>query len=149
MQSEKFYSVKEIIKLRKPVEFPNKGPEGWSKSKVDPKKLLKHFSSLRIRKGFVLRAYHFRERGNGNSIVWAMPKKSPFPPPESCPKMTDKFLKPPKPEFALDDIMEAIDGDISAWSYLSASIFLREVSEFRRSGWYSWCTHRQPVILRI
>jgi hypothetical protein len=130
MQSEKYFNVKEIMKLRKPVDFPKKGPDGWSKCKVDPKKLLKHFSALRIKKGFVLRAYHFREGLNGNSIVWAMPKESPFPPPESCTKLMDKFLRPPKPEFVLDDFMEAIDGDMSHWSYLSASIFMRKVGEF-------------------
>jgi hypothetical protein len=142
MQSEKYFSVKEILKLRKPVEFPNNGPEGWSKCKIEPGKLLKNFSALRIKKGFVLRTYHFREGGNGNAIVWAMPKKSSFPPPESCMKLMDKFLQPPKPEFALDDFMEAIDGDMSHWSYLSASIFMREVSEFG-ALWHghNWCTH--------
>lgn len=130
------------MELRKPVKFPKNGPEGWSKCKVDPGKLLKNFRTLRIKKGFVLRAYHFRERGNGNAIVWAMPKKSPYPPPESCTKLMDKFLQPPKPEFALADFMEAIDGDMSAWSYLSASIFMREVSEFG-ALWHghNWYTH--------
>lgn len=38
--------------------------------------------------------------------------------------------------------MEAIEGDGSHWSYLSASIFMREINEFGAS-WHgcSWSTH--------
>jgi len=36
---------------------------------------------------------------------------------------------PPRPHGALDDFMDAIEGDGSAWSYLSASLFAREAAE--------------------
>lgn len=142
MNSTTLFSAQEIMKLRNPVKFPINCPHGWSKSKVNPKKVLKNFSKLRIKKGFVLRSYHFQEKSNGNSIVWAMPKQSPFPSPDSCPKLTDTFLHPPKPPLALDDLMEAIESDGSPWSYLSASIFKREISEFG-AFWHghNWDTH--------
>ena len=142
MNSLQFFTAEEIKQLRKPVTVPRKGPQGWSKSQVEPMRVLKRFSTLRLKKGFVLRAYQFRSGENGNAVVWAMPEESPFPSPECCPKLKDRFLKPPRPPSALDNLMEAIEGDDSHWSYLSASIFIREMSEFG-ALWHGagWSTH--------
>ena len=82
MNSVKFFTAEEIKQLRKPVILPRKGPRGWSKSQVEPVEVLKAFPALRLKKGFVLRAYQFREGGNGNAVVWAMPEESPFPSPK-------------------------------------------------------------------
>src|SRR5262249_50736637 len=71
--------------------------DGWSKSPVDPMNLLRVFDALRIRKGFVLRAYQFYSGGNGNGFVWAMPETVPFPDPNDCPKLEGRFLEPPMP----------------------------------------------------
>jgi len=142
MNSVKFFTAEEIKQLRQPVTLPCKRPRGWSKTQVEPVEVLKAFSALRLKKGFVLRAYQFREGGNGNAVVWAMPEESPFPDPKECPKLKDAFLEPPRPPLALDDLMEVIEGDGSHWSYLSASIFEREVNEFG-AVWHgcSWSTH--------
>lgn len=117
--------------------------EGWSRSPRDPTGVLARFRSLKLRPGYVLRAYQFREGGNGNAIVWAMPHDTPFPEPEFCTTMTDQFLEPPRPPGALDDVMEAVDGDGTPWSYLAASLFAREIAEFG-AIWHgvSWGTHR-------
>ena len=50
------------------------GPDGWSVSDVDPMAVLDLFSALRLRSGFELVAYRFREsgNGNGNGVVWAV-----------------------------------------------------------------------------
>ncbi len=123
---------------------------GWSKSIVDPMSVLAVFKPLRIKKGFVLRAYQFAEGGNGNAFVWAMPIDAPFYEPEDCPRLEDQFLSPPKPPAALNDVMEAIDGDGTPWSYMCASLFCREISEFG-AMWHgcSWETHtilgRNPI----
>jgi len=47
-----------------------------------------------------------------------------------------------KSDLALDNLMEVIEGDDSHWSYLSASIFLREIHEFG-AFWHgcSWSTN--------
>lgn len=117
-------------------------PDGWSKSTVDPMKLLAVFKSLKIRPGFVLRAYQYREGGNGNGIVWAVPADFPFLVPDECPQLSGHFLEPPKPPWAPDDLMTLIDGDDTPWSYFSASLFAREAAEFG-AMWHgcSWSTH--------
>ena len=115
---------------------------GWSKSLTDPMDLLGVFASLHIKDGFVLRAYQFRAGGNGNAVVWAMPKDAEFPDPSECPRLADSFLDAPKPTEALDDLMDAVEGDDSAWSYLCASLFVREISEYG-AMWHGceWSTH--------
>ena len=142
MNSIKYFTAEEIKQLRKPVSLSIKGPQGWSKCKVEPLEVLKAFPVLHLKNGFVLRAYQFREGGNGNAVVWAMPEDSPFPEPDCCQKLKDAFLEPPRPPEALDDLMEVIEGDGSHWSYLSASIFLREMNEFG-AMWHGceWSTH--------
>ena len=135
--------VKEIReKAAKTVETPQDTPEGWAKSRVNPNKLLDVFTPLTMRKGFVLRAYTFREEQNGNGVVWAMPSNAEFPEPKDCPTLENHLLKAPKPFDALDDAMEAIEGDGSAWSYLAASLLRRELSEFG-AVWHGsrWLTH--------
>jgi hypothetical protein len=130
--------------------------DGWSKSTVDPMQLLSVFTSLRLKPGLVLRAYLFREGSNGNGVVWAMPEDSPFPEPAACfeamrnrrkspatPHGFPDFLgEPPMPPQAQKDIMNAIAGDGTPWSYLSASIFCREAGEFG-AMWHGceWSAH--------
>ena len=115
---------------RKSAQLKEMPPKGWTKSTMEPARVLAVFDPLRLKKGYVLRAYQFTERSNGNGFVWAMPEKVPFPPPESCPRVSTHFLNPPKPVEALDDVMKALDGDGSPWSYLLASLFKREIDEF-------------------
>jgi hypothetical protein len=140
------FSIQQVSQLRRRAQRATKvnteGPQGWSKSDVDPMSLLSAFSSLRLREGFTLRAYQFREGGNGNGVVWALPADAPFPEPDACPKLKDRFLEPPCPPGALDDVMEAIEGDGSPRSYLSASLFAREAAEFG-AMWHGcdWSTH--------
>ena len=140
------FPIHKIKKLRINAEkirkVDDRGSEGWSKSTVNPMELLSIFNTLWLKKGLVLRAYQFREGGNGNGIVWAMPEDLTFPDPESCDKLIDRFLEPPKPPGAIDNIMESVEGDGSPWSYLSASLFAREAAEFG-ALWHgsSWSTH--------
>jgi hypothetical protein len=146
MSSTAFYSAKEIEILRHRASAqqvnPDKYPNGWSKSKIDPMKVLDAFSSLKIKKGFMLRAYQYVSNGNGNGVVWAMPEDSPFPEPNECPKLKDTEIECPRPSAALDDVMEAVEGDGSEFSYVSASLFAREISEFG-AFWHgcSWSSH--------
>ena len=103
--------------------------------------MLEPFASLRLKPGYTLRAYAFREGGNGNAIVYAMPIESPFPEPDQCPHDDRHYLQPPIPPGALGDIMEAIDGDRSPWSYLSASIRANRASSARAGTGREWSTH--------
>jgi hypothetical protein len=140
------FPAEQVSELRQRAQAASevraRGPQGWSKSEADPMELLSAFPSLHLKEGLVLRAYQFREGGNGNGIVWAMPAKAPFPEPDACPRLRDGFLEPPRPPAALEDVLEAVEGDGSAWSYLSASLFSREAAEFG-AMWHGchWSTH--------
>ena len=95
------------------AQAPLFGPEGWSKSAVDPMKVLRVFGKcLWIKDGYILRAYQLREYGGkANGVVWAMPVHAEFPEPYRCKKDRKRVLQPPRPLAALDNEMEAIEGD--------------------------------------
>lgn len=116
-------------------QLPEETSNGWSKSPIEPVKMLSVFPELKLREGYVLRAYVFKEDANSNGFVWALPADAEFPAPEDCPRLESHFLKPPKPFDALDDVMEVISGDDSPESYLHASLLRREFKEFG-GGWH-------------
>jgi len=144
---ESTFSAKRIAQLRervwKGIEFPESVPQGWSKSPVDPARLLEGFEALRLRKGYAMRAYQFRERGNGAGYIWAMPADKPFPEPRHCEVKGRGVLEPPRPAHALDSYMMVIDGDRSPWSYLQSSIFQREARQLG-AMWHGldWSTYK-------
>ncbi len=118
--------------------------EGWRKSPVDPMVVLAAFPVLHLSPGLILRAYHFHDGcGNGNAAVYAVPIDVPFPEPGDCTQYGPGFLSPPIPPGAIGDLMAAIEGDGSPWSYLCASMLAREIGEFG-AMWHgcSWSTHR-------
>jgi hypothetical protein len=103
---------------------------GWSKSSGNPENIVKGFSQLCIKERYKLRAYQYAEGGNGNGIVWAIPSNKELPDPKECNRLEEFFLSPPKPEFALEDFMEVLEGDNSSLSYLQASIAYHELHEY-------------------
>lgn len=133
------FTEAEIRRWRKQARdlstLPETTSDGWSKSPIDPAGLLQSFPLLRIRDGYVLRAYVFKDDGNSTGFVWALPADAEFPEPNECPRLESHMLKPPKPFDALDDVMEAIVGDDSAASYFQASLLRRELKEFG-TGWH-------------
>ena len=126
--------ISKINKLRRKASearrVPEDGPEGWSKSHINLADVVRVFANLRLKQGFALRGYQFRKGGNGNGIVWALPVDAEFPDPAQCQKIEDRFLQPPMPPLALENFMDAIDGDGTPMSYLSASVLMRELHEF-------------------
>jgi len=153
METKTLFSVADISQLREHYRQSD-NPMAW----------LAAFTSLHIKKGFTLRAYPYRVRLGGVGNVWAVPESSadtpdaeecgtvdlfeaprPFPIKYSCLEGlavggSGKLIRPPD---ALDNIMEAIEGDGTPWSYLSASIFARDIAEFGAS-WHGgvWSTHK-------
>lgn len=140
------FTAEQIKKLRaaadEAVALPEQLAEGWIKSPVDSARLLDVFKPLRLRKGFVLRAYLFTSGGNGNGVVWALPADAEFPEPKDCPVLEGHLFKAPKPSDALDDVMEAIEGDGSAESYMMASLLRRQFAAFG-ARWHGaiWFAH--------
>ena len=122
--------------------LPIQMPSGWFKSPIDPMALVSVFEPLTVKSGYVLRAYQFQEAGNGKGFVWAMPVDAEFPDPADCPKTQGVVPGLPKPPGALDNVMKAIGGDGSRWSYLCASILKRELAEFG-AMWHgcNWSMH--------
>jgi len=120
--------------------------EGWSKSVADPTELLSLFLPLRLREGFVLRAYQYCSGGNGNAIVFAVPAGSDLPEPNECrpsaPDYPEAYSPVPAPPNAHDDFMSFVEGDDTPWSYLLASLLARELWEFG-AMWHGceWSTH--------
>ena len=103
--------------------------DGWSASVYRANELLRVFDMLRLKAGFALHAYEFRAGSNGNGIIWAVPADAALVAASECPRVEDTWLQPPRPPRAVR-LMEAIEGDGSPWSYLSASILSREAAEF-------------------
>lgn len=128
------FSAAGIKKLRRKAQqlaqVPERTPEGWSKSQVDPEKIVVLFKPLRVNRKYELKAYQFKEDMNGNGVVWAMPVGSTFPNPNELLQGGGTLFKSPKPGMALDNAMEAIEGDHSPKSYLLASMLKRELDEF-------------------
>ena len=151
------FSITRVNRLRRaaerartlPDEHPDEWPEpirseGWFASACDANNLIGVFKTLRLRAGFALHAYEYRSGGNGNGIIWAVPADAPLLAPDDCPRLEDIFLGPPRPPGAVP-LMQAIEGDGSPWSYVSASILRREEAEFG-ARWHG-CVWSDQTIL--
>jgi hypothetical protein len=119
-----------LIKDLKSVEVFDDNTDGWQRTSANPESIVRGFSQLSIKKDYKLRAYQYHDGGNGNGIVWAIPEDKKLPNPIECERLKEHFLDAPKPSFALEDFMEAIDGDKTPLSYLQASIVYHELHEF-------------------
>ena len=102
MRNVHAFALDKVLELQKkcrtadgPVE---NAPEGWSISGADPMGVLRAATSIWVKPGYVLRAYQFREGGNGNGFVYAVPEAEPFPEPRECrARDASHFLGPPVP----------------------------------------------------
>ena len=84
--STTYFPIEKIQKLRKRINkllSSSNQKEGWSSSKVNIMQVFSVPPSLKIKDGWKLCAYEFRERDNGNGFVYALAKDSPFPEPNS------------------------------------------------------------------
>ncbi|MCB8968562.1 MAG: hypothetical protein R3E31_12920 [Chloroflexota bacterium] len=135
MASAIIFPVQDVNMLRNRAtdawadRFPEELPEGWSVSTLDLRPFLAVFPPLALKPGYTLRAYQFYYHRDGNTVVWALPETAVFPPPD--PQADDD---PPAPPEALDNVMAAITGDETPWSYLCASILSREINEVGTFG---------------
>lgn len=116
------------------ASVPLDGPEGWSKSHVDPMNVLRVFKTLAMKPGRELRAYQFRAGGNGNGVVWAMNAESAFPEPSQCQELSEDFLACPRPDGALPHFMDAITGDGSSRCFARPRCLCAKRLRSARSG---------------
>lgn len=140
------FPLADVQALRKAAadarQIPGNVPKTWSLSRRDPMRLLAVFDELRIKPGYVLRAYVRSTDHEAYGEVWAMPVDAPILTPEEYLEQRGKRVRRKTPAGFLPNVMEAIEGDGAPWSYLSASIFCREAGEFG-AAWHSlgWSLH--------
>ena len=136
------FPVKRVNSLRRAAERAREFPleqaypkleqsrfDGWFASAFDANDLISVFDTLRLKPGFALHAYEFRQGPDGDGIIWAVPAGAPQLPSDDGPGRHSSLSDPPKPPGAVR-LIQAIEGDGSPWSYLSASILRREAEEF-------------------
>ena len=70
--------------------------DGWFASAYDANDLIAVFDTLRLKPGFALHAYEFREASDGNGIIWALPAGAPLVAPDECPSFEDTWPHPPQ-----------------------------------------------------
>lgn len=102
--------------------------DGWSRLPVDMQPMLASFFPLNLDPGYQLAVYFLRDGRESESRVWALPAGEGLPP------VRDPEVEPARPPHALPDLMQAIRGDGSPFSYLAASILARELAEFAAFG---------------
>jgi hypothetical protein len=129
--------------LRSRVETLPMG-SGWTSLAPDPMKLLRHYRTLKMKRGWVLKAYQYYAGGNGHCLVFAWPKSASLPEPYDVLPLEKRepHWAQPYPEGSVVDFMTVLDGDGSPESYLMASFFCRDV-EAIGAFWHGgeWLDH--------
>ncbi len=130
------FPIRRVNRLRRAAikarEIPDTDSGGsrdgnWSFAHGQANDLLGVFETLWLKPGFVLYAYIYRGSHGGNGWTWAVPADSVSVGSRDGPALENGWAKPPPGAVPL---MQAIEGDGSPWSYLSASILSREAAEF-------------------
>jgi hypothetical protein len=118
----------------------------WFISSANPGAVLIKLSGLKLKPELRLVSYLYRNADDGVGITWAVPESL------STTAHLEKGLinsgdrtRPPQPEGALSDLMEAIEGDRSPVSFVVASILRRELKEFGALGKSSNWTHHRLI----
>lgn len=116
----------------------------WSVSRVNPGAALLKLPGIQLKPTWRLVSYLYEDGDSGAGIVYALPEElATTARLERGITASGTLKQPPKPEGALVDFMEAIDGNRSAVSYLVASLLCRELREFGATGHYrNWAHHR-------
>jgi hypothetical protein len=120
-------------------------PSGcWLISTLNPGTALLKLPGLQLKQGFRLITYLYRAELDGAGIVWAIPEAfGTTTQLEKAIATAGTLDQPPKPESALTDFMQAIEGDRSPQSFILASVLRRELLEIGALGRYrNWSHHR-------
>jgi hypothetical protein len=142
MDTSTFFEADEVEALRdravKARAMQSRRDARWVKAEADPMALLAVFDRLRLKPGWVLRAWRISTTFDGGAMVFALPAGAPFPEPQVKPPER----RPDFPQGAVGEVMTLIDGDGSPASYLHASLFAREAREFG-AEWHAlqWSNH--------
>jgi len=116
----------------------------WFISSTDPGAALLKLPGLKLKSDWRLVSYLRRVQGTGDGLVWAVPERlSTTAQLEKALPAQGHFAEKPRPEGALDDLMDAVEGDRSPASFVVAALLRRELREFGKTGKASdWQHHR-------
>lgn len=116
----------------------------WFISTAEPGAIFTRLPGLKLKPGFKLVTYLWRNDTNGLGVTWAIPEQlSDTARLEDALQSASDADNPPYPEGALLNVMSAIQGDRSATSFVTASILQRELKEFGLIGHQAdWIHHR-------
>lgn len=118
----------------------------WFISSINPGAALIRLPGIRLKPEFRLISYFYRLHDEGIGATWALPEHL------STTSHLEKALisaggrkQLPKPEGALEDCMDAIDGDRSPPSFIVAALLRRELLEIGRIGRAANWTHHRLI----
>jgi hypothetical protein len=116
----------------------------WFISSTNPGGVLIKLPGLQLKPEIRWVSYLYRLDGNGVGIVWAIPEAaSSTAELEQALANSGDHSQPPKPDQALANAMDAVEGDRTSTSFIIASLLLRELKEFGTVGKYcNWSHHR-------
>lgn len=116
----------------------------WFISTIDPAAAISKLPGLSLKSKVRLVTFLQRQSSGGMGVTWALPElMSTTEALEAALESVGDRAIPPHPKGALGNIMDAVEGDRSAGSFIAASILLREFKEFGRSGQNCrWSHHR-------
>jgi hypothetical protein len=126
--------------LAQKVGVRSQSPIGWSFLRKDFTFIFDILPSLKFKEGFTIRAFRYVSEFNGPIRLqfWAVPINEWLPQPEECMVYESKNISYPKPSCVLNNLMDAIDGDGSFESYISASMLFRELSSVKSFTLENW-----------
>ncbi|MEM1238552.1 MAG: hypothetical protein AAGI45_01805 [Cyanobacteria bacterium P01_H01_bin.26] len=120
----------------------------WFISTVDASNVIKQLPGLTFHPNYCLVTYLYRVQkaniSHGRAATWAIAKRlSSTRQLEAALDLAGDHTNPPTPDGALLNYMTAVAGDLTAGSFLKASILQRELQEFGRCGQFNrWQHHR-------
>lgn len=127
------------------IEIPMPNTEGrWFLSVVNPGTALNKLPGLQLKADWRLVTYLYRTESHGFGQIWAVPENQSTTADLEL-ALTDAGSEtvPPRPLGALDQVMDAVEGDRTPPSFFMASLFQRELAEFGRWGKAcQWVHHR-------
>lgn len=116
----------------------------WFVSTVNPAEALAQLPGLWMKAGIRMVTYLMHDANSGVGVTVALPALlSTTERLEAAIQVAEKTGQPPSPDGALANILDGLEGDGSLSSFLSASIFAREIREFGRFGQQTrWGYHK-------
>jgi len=128
----------DLFNFGSPIEEATHAPNTqgqWFISSIDPGAALLKLPGLKLKTEWRLVSYLRRVQDSGVGVVWAVPERlSTTAQLELVLTAKGASAESPRPEGALENFMDVVEGDRSPASFVVASILQRELREFGKTG---------------